>query len=115
MALTNYLMQTVIGICLFYGIGLGLMGEVGPVTWPLIAVTVVAPGAAAGGGSAGSRSAHGMAVAAGHVWPFFSGFKFRRLPADCRCMPRDSPRPGERAGVVMAQLLCSLLGKRSLE
>ena len=42
MALTNYLMQTVIAIALFHGIGLGLMGEAGPVTWPLIAGVVVA-------------------------------------------------------------------------
>ncbi len=42
MALTNYLMQTLIAIALFYGIGLGLMGEAGPVTWPLIAGVVVA-------------------------------------------------------------------------
>ena len=42
MALTNYLMQTFIAIALFHGIGLGLMGEAGPVTWPLIAGVVVA-------------------------------------------------------------------------
>ena len=42
MALTNYLMQTFIAIALFYGIGLGLMGQAGPVTWPLIAGVVVA-------------------------------------------------------------------------
>ena len=42
MALTNYLMQTVIAMALFHGIGLGLMGEAGPVTWPLIAGVVVA-------------------------------------------------------------------------
>jgi uncharacterized protein len=47
MALTNYLMQTVIAITLFYGIGLGLMGESGPVTWPIIAGVVVALQAAA--------------------------------------------------------------------
>ena len=47
MALTNYLMQTVIAITLFYGIGLGLMGEAGPVTWPIIAGVVVALQAAA--------------------------------------------------------------------
>jgi uncharacterized protein len=41
MALTNYLMQTVIAIALFHGIGLGLMGEAGPVTWPFIAGVVV--------------------------------------------------------------------------
>ena len=59
MALTNYLMQTVIAIALFHGIGLGLMGEAGPVTWPLIAGVVMALQAApsAGGGSAGSRLA----------------------------------------------------------
>ena len=42
MALTNYLMQTVIALALFHGIGLGLMGKAGPVTWPLIAGVVVA-------------------------------------------------------------------------
>jgi uncharacterized protein len=47
MALTGYLTQTVIGIALFYGIGLGLMGTAGPVTWPLIAGVVVTLQAAA--------------------------------------------------------------------
>ena len=47
MALTNYLTQTAIAIALFYGIGFGLMGETGPVTWPIIAVAVVALQAAA--------------------------------------------------------------------
>ena len=47
MALTNYLMQTVIAITLFYGIGLGLMGQAGPVTWPIIAGVVVLLQAAA--------------------------------------------------------------------
>ena len=42
MALTNYLSQTAIAIGLFYGIGLGWMGEVGPTLWPLIVVVVVA-------------------------------------------------------------------------
>lgn len=42
MALTNYLLQTVLGITLFYGVGFGLMGRVGPVWWPLIVVTVLA-------------------------------------------------------------------------
>jgi uncharacterized protein len=42
MALTNYLAQTAIGIGLFYGIGLGWMGEFGPALWPLIAVPVLA-------------------------------------------------------------------------
>jgi uncharacterized protein len=42
MALTNYLTQTAIGIFLFYGVGLGLMGAVGPALWPAIALTVFA-------------------------------------------------------------------------
>jgi uncharacterized protein len=42
MALTNYLSQTAVGIGLFYGIGLGLMGEVGPTLWPAIVLVVVA-------------------------------------------------------------------------
>ena len=41
MALTNYLSQTFIAIALFYGIGLGLMGKVGPTLWPVITVAVV--------------------------------------------------------------------------
>jgi len=41
MALTNYLSQTVVGIVLFYGIGFGLMGEVGPILWLPLAATVV--------------------------------------------------------------------------
>ena len=41
MALTNYLSQTVVALTLFYGIGLGLMGRVGPSWWPLLVVTVI--------------------------------------------------------------------------
>lgn len=41
MALTCYLMQSIIGVLLFYGIGLGLMGQVGPtLLWPLAAAIV---------------------------------------------------------------------------
>jgi uncharacterized protein len=46
MALTNYLSQTVIGLGVFYGIGLGMMGRIGPVWWPLIVVAVLAAQAA---------------------------------------------------------------------
>ena len=36
MALTNYLMQTVLGIIIFYGVGFGLGGNKGPVIfWPI--------------------------------------------------------------------------------
>jgi uncharacterized protein len=31
MALTNYLMQTIIGITLYYGVGFGFGGNIGPV------------------------------------------------------------------------------------
>ena len=41
MALTNYLAQTAIGIALFYGVGLGWMGDVGPALWPVIAAVVL--------------------------------------------------------------------------
>ena len=41
MALTNYLSQTVVALMLFYGIGFGLMGRVGPSWWPLLVVTVI--------------------------------------------------------------------------
>ena len=46
MALTNYLSQTVLAVAVFYGIGLGMMGRVGPVWWPLIVVAVIAAQAA---------------------------------------------------------------------
>jgi uncharacterized protein len=42
MALTNYLMQTAIAIAIFYGIGFGLMGRVGPVWWVPITIAVLA-------------------------------------------------------------------------
>lgn len=42
MALTMYLTQTLIGVGLCYGVGLGLMGEVGPALWIPIALAVVA-------------------------------------------------------------------------
>jgi uncharacterized protein len=41
LALTNYLSQTVVALILFYGIGFGLMGRVGPVWWPLLVVAVI--------------------------------------------------------------------------
>jgi uncharacterized protein len=41
LALTNYLAQTVVGLTLFYGIGFGLMGRVGPAWWPHLVVAVI--------------------------------------------------------------------------
>ena len=58
MALTNYLSQTVVALTLFYGIGFGLMGHVGPTWWPLLVVAVItAQVASADGGWNASRSA----------------------------------------------------------
>ena len=41
MALSIYLSQTVVAIALFYGVGLGLMGRVGPAFWLPLALVVV--------------------------------------------------------------------------
>lgn len=41
LALTNYLTQTMIGIGLFYGIGLGLMGRAGPALFLLLVAAVI--------------------------------------------------------------------------
>jgi uncharacterized protein len=46
LALTNYLSQTLFGLVVFYGIGVGLMGRVGPIWWPLITVAVISMQAA---------------------------------------------------------------------
>jgi uncharacterized protein len=40
MALTNYLMQTLVSLFVFTGIGLGLMGKVGPAIWLPLGVAV---------------------------------------------------------------------------
>lgn len=42
MALTNYLMQTAVSLTVFYGIGFGQMGRVGPIWWPVIVVAMLA-------------------------------------------------------------------------
>lgn len=42
MALTNYLMQSVIGIVIFYGVGFGLAGRLVPVAWIGIGLAVYA-------------------------------------------------------------------------
>ncbi len=42
MALTNYLAQSLLGIGLFYGIGLGLWGRVGPVVWTVMGLALFA-------------------------------------------------------------------------
>jgi len=42
MALTNYLMQTIIGITLYYGVGLGFGGNIGPVIFVPIGLAVYA-------------------------------------------------------------------------
>lgn len=57
MALTNYLLQTVLGITIFYGIGFGLGIEYGPASFVVIAITVFA-----------------LQVALSHLW-----FKFFRF------------------------------------
>ena len=42
MALTNYLMQTILGITIYYGVGFGLGGNIGPVLYMPIGLTVYA-------------------------------------------------------------------------
>lgn len=51
MALTNYLMQTVIGIFLYYGVGLGFGGKIGPAVFVPIGIVV-----------------YGVQVAYSHYW-----------------------------------------------
>lgn len=41
MALTNYLSQTCLAITIFYGIGFGMMGRVGPTLWPPLVIAVL--------------------------------------------------------------------------
>ena len=41
MALTNYLMHTLLGLTVFYGIGFGQMGRLGPVWWPIMVVATI--------------------------------------------------------------------------
>lgn len=40
MAFTNYIMHSIIGIIIFYGIGFGYMQQVGPFAWTILAVMV---------------------------------------------------------------------------
>ena len=47
MALTNYLSQTVVSLLVFYGIGLGLMGRLSPLWWPVAVAVVLAAQVAA--------------------------------------------------------------------
>lgn len=42
MAFSNYMMQSLIGIFTFYGIGLGLMHQMGALSWTLFAIVVLA-------------------------------------------------------------------------
>lgn len=42
MALTNYLTQSFLGIALFYGIGFGLHGRIGPMFQVLLSITIIA-------------------------------------------------------------------------
>ena len=41
MALTNYLTHTIVAMTVFYGIGFGQMGRLGPVWWPLMVVAMI--------------------------------------------------------------------------
>ena len=47
MAYTNYLSQSVIGIAIFYGVGLGLYGKVGPALLVVLSVAIIAAQAVA--------------------------------------------------------------------
>jgi len=42
LALTNYLMQSILGIVIFYGVGFGLAGQVGPAVWTTLGVALFA-------------------------------------------------------------------------
>ncbi|HEX6890329.1 MAG TPA: DUF418 domain-containing protein [Chryseolinea sp.] len=42
MALTNYILHSLLGIVTFYGIGFGLMGTLGPIAWTVFALLVFA-------------------------------------------------------------------------
>lgn len=42
MALTNYLLQSVLGILVFYGIGLGLAGRLAPAAWLTVGLAIYA-------------------------------------------------------------------------
>ena len=42
MALTNYLSHSLLGILLFYGVGLGLIGRLPPIGFYLVAVAIFA-------------------------------------------------------------------------
>ena len=79
MALTNYLMQTAIGISLFYGIGAGLSIKYGPASFVLIAILIFV-----------------LQVMISNFW--FGYFKFGPLEWLWRCLTYSQTFPIRKKG-----------------
>ncbi len=97
MALTNYLTHTIVAMTVFYGIGFGLMGRLGPVWWPLMVVAMISAQVAAQPLVAGAVRVRtdGVDLAPGDVWAA-AGAKIGVLLSSISARARK-PRPDKVA------------------